>query len=84
MVRVELLAFAALLAAGLPSTSGAAADPLTKKKDCDLTSLGAGDECQLAWSDLQPVLHATQNMLGVAWVMYKGTVMEYRYEITTQ
>ena len=72
MVRSKLPLFAALLAIGLTSTNGVPLDQTVLKKECDIASLSAGDECQLAWSDLKPVLHATQNMLGIAWVMYKA------------
>ena len=43
----------------------------TKLAECVFPDLTSGDKCQLAWSNLKPRLHPTQNMLGYAWVQYK-------------
>ena len=56
----------------LVAVAVACAEANNKVKGCgSISALAEGDECSLPWAQLQPALHATQNMLGYAWVMYK-------------
>lgn len=42
-----------------------------KHKECDFKTITEDESCKSDWKDLKPVLRATQNMLGYAWVQYK-------------
>jgi len=56
------------LALTVLSTCGCA---LGLPQGCDVEKISPGDECKVAWSDLKPIIHPTQNMLGFSWVQYK-------------